>query len=100
CSVCCFPSRRGLGIVETFTLTARGKTMKRLLLVDDDDAILESLQMLLEGTYHLALARHGREALDRLAEQPFDAILLDLMMPVMDGASLVRELQARGIEVP
>ena len=74
--------------------------MKRLLLVDDDDAILESLQMLLEDNYQVSLARHGGEALEKLAEQRFDAILLDLMMPVMDGVTFVHEMQARGIDVP
>ena len=74
--------------------------MKHLLLVDDDDAILESLQLLLEDSYKVSLARHGAEALDRLEREPFDAILLDLMMPVMDGEALVRELKRRGIAVP
>ena len=77
----------------------RGARVKRLLLVDDDDSILESLEDLLADQYAVQLARNGAEALDLIAGQPFDVMLLDLMMPVMSGDSLLRELKSRGIEI-
>jgi CheY-like chemotaxis protein len=40
-------------------------------------------------------AASGREALERLAEQPVDLVLLDLMMPEMDGFAVVEEMRAR-----
>ena len=60
--------------------------MPRVLLVDDDPDILESTQYLIEAEgYQVDTARNGQEALDRLQVQRPDVILLDLMMPVMDG---------------
>lgn len=74
--------------------------MKRILLVDDDPDILESLQMLLEETYEIEVALDGERALAEILSGRFDAVVLDLMMPVLDGAGLVRELRARGVGVP
>jgi CheY-like chemotaxis protein len=66
----------------------------RILLVDDDPDILESTQYLVEAEgYEVDTARNGREALDRLAQRRPDVILLDLMMPVMDGWQFVDELR-------
>ena len=58
----------------------------RILVVEDDPMIREVLGGLLadEG-YDVELARHGGEALERLRENRPDLIVLDLMMPVMDG---------------
>jgi len=67
-----------------------------VLVVDDDPDILEAICDILEVEgYRVARARHGGEALARVdAERPA-LILLDLMMPVMDGLSFARELRAR-----
>jgi|SRR2546422_4096063 len=75
--------------------------MKRVLVVDDDPDILESLSALLDGYYELCLARDGAEALEAL-DGGFapDAIILDLMMPILDGAELMRQLEARGVRIP
>jgi DNA-binding response OmpR family regulator len=74
--------------------------MKRVLLVDDDPDILTSLEMLLEGEYEVSLAADGASALAAMLTQPFDVIVLDLMMPVLDGAGVLRELRARDVRVP
>lgn len=74
--------------------------MKRVLIVDDDPDILTSLDMLLRDTYDVVLAVHGEAAIDAILEQSFDAIVLDLMMPVLDGVGVLRELRARGLHVP
>ena len=75
--------------------------MKRVLLVDDDLDILESLAMLLEGSYEVLLARNGKEALAIVeSTAKIDVMVLDLMMPVLDGAGLMRELEARELRVP
>jgi CheY-like chemotaxis protein len=59
----------------------------RVLIVEDDDAIRESLaEGLRENGLKVAVAEHGREALAILrTEPPPSAIVLDLMLPVMDG---------------
>ena len=74
--------------------------MKRVLLVDDDADILDSLSFVLSDTYDISVARNGARALDLLLQSPFDAVVLDLMMPVLDGAALMRELDSRGVRVP
>jgi CheY-like chemotaxis protein len=57
-----------------------------VLVVDDDPDILDAICDILEGEgYRVARARHGVEALERVEAEPPSIILLDLMMPVMDG---------------
>ncbi len=67
-----------------------------VLVVDDDPDILEAICDILEAEgYRVARARHGEEALSRVdAERP-DVILLDLMMPVMDGVAFSHALRLR-----
>jgi CheY-like chemotaxis protein len=70
-----------------------------VLVVDDDPDILESICEILEGEgYRVARARHGLEALDRMAEERPAVILLDLMMPVMDGVSFAMQLRSLGAD--
>ncbi len=68
--------------------------MKRLLIVDDEAAILEALQdvLSLEG-YEVVTAYNGAEGLRRVHEAQPDLVLLDLMMPVMDGREMLRRLR-------
>lgn len=72
----------------------------RVLLVDDETDLVESLAMALEGEFEVVTARNGAEALEVILRDPPDAIVLDLMMPVMTGEELIDELRARGIAIP
>ena len=77
---------------------ARLRAGERLVLVvDDDPDILQTLGLCLsrEG-YRVLMAANGREALDILDREHPSVILLDLMMPVMDGWQFVAELDHRG----
>ncbi len=57
-----------------------------ILVVEDDDVILQTLEfVLVEEGYTVAVAANGKEALERVEEQPPRLILLDMKMPVMDG---------------
>lgn len=67
--------------------------MKHILIVDDDAEITESLSMLLREKYDVTVASNGFAALDKLKENPYDLILLDLLMPGMDGAGFVQALR-------
>ncbi|MCC7368044.1 MAG: response regulator [Chloroflexi bacterium] len=62
-----------------------------ILVVDDDEAIRTVVSMVLadEG-YRVVMAEHGRAALERLASEQPDLILLDMRMPIMDGWELAR----------
>lgn len=69
---------------------------KSLLVVDDDPDILEALSEILEGEgFDVRRARNGQEALERLEERQAHLVLLDLMMPVMDGWEFAQELRRR-----
>jgi CheY-like chemotaxis protein len=65
----------------------------RILVVDDDAAIRDALQVALEDAgYEVVAAIDGREALARLSPRPA-LLLIDLMMPELDGWELIGELQ-------
>ncbi len=72
-----------------------------VLIVDDDPDIRDSIEELLRSDdLPSASAANGEEALRALASGPVGVILLDLMMPVMDGRQLVEEMRKRRIDVP
>src|ERR1700738_4113386 len=68
-----------------------------VLIVDDDPDILQTLGLCLstEG-YRVLMAANGEEAVEGVKSGGPDVILLDLMMPVMDGWQFVAEMDARG----
>ena len=66
----------------------------KILLVDDDPDILDALTMILESTgYQVVTARDGIEALANLKAERPDLMILDLLMPKMDGFAVCKELQ-------
>ncbi|MBC9822609.1 response regulator [Terrabacter sp. MAHUQ-38] len=69
---------------------------RRVLVVDDDDAIREVVQASLEmvAGWTVAAASSGAEALALATADPPDAIILDVMMPLMDGPTTFAKLQA------
>ena len=68
---------------------------RRILLVDDDTSLLVVLaEQLRDDGYEVATARDGQEALRRLEAGWPDLILLDLMMPRVDGRALARQIKA------
>ena len=75
---------------------------KSVLVVEDDPDIRETVaDVLHEDGYPLATAANGREALDILArgDEPPGLILLDLMMPIMNGWQFLEEVKDRDIPV-
>jgi len=72
--------------------------MKRVLFVDDDPSLLRGLQRMLHPMrreWDVRFAGDGREALNILAESPFDVLVSDMRMPGMDGAQLLDEIIER-----
>jgi len=74
--------------------------MKRVLLVDDDLDVLEALEMVLARSYEVRTAVDGAQALASLEVGEIDVAVIDLMMPGMDGDTLITAMRARGIVVP
>jgi DNA-binding NtrC family response regulator len=67
--------------------------MHTLLIVDDEGGVRESLQAVLKGQYRLLFATNGREALSLLQKEPCALALLDLMLPGMDGLTLLKRIK-------
>lgn len=70
---------------------------KRILVVEDHSITRRGLTNYLMSAYPLVeieQAKNGREALDRVAETRPDVIIMDMVMPRMDGASAAREIKA------
>ena len=67
---------------------------KQVLVTDDDPVVIELTRQLLEDDgWTVRSAANGQEALDALADELPDVMLLDLMMPVMDGFETLRRLR-------
>lgn len=79
---------------EEKTLEAVEATPKKLLVVDDEDRIRRLLRMYLEKEeYEIDEAKDGKTALEMALEEEYDLILLDLMMPEMDGIEVAEKLR-------
>lgn len=73
---------------------------KRVLVVDDDEAIRKLIAAILRRrSFHVDTVANGEEALRKLAEQPYNVMLLDLMMPKVDGYTVIERLREQKIEV-
>jgi len=73
----------------------------RILVVDDERELAEQIrQALAEQRYIAETAHDGEEALDKLFDAPFDLVILDIMLPVRDGLSVLKEMRGAGIKTP
>ena len=72
------------------------------ILIAEDDAELRQLfkHVLIKNGYSVKGVSNGKEALDELENEYYDLIISDIMMPITDGYSLVRQLRESGIETP
>ena len=80
---------------------ARPKQGRRILVVDDEPSIVDAVSMTLryEG-YEVEHATTGRGALAAYQARPFDLIVLDVMLPDLDGLEVTRRLRLRGARTP
>ena len=90
------------GAAETAKMNTRTATSKRILLVDDDDALRQSLgeQLRLHEEFVISEAGTGSDAMDIAKAEYFDAILLDVGLPDMDGRELCRLMRRNGVKSP
>lgn len=71
-----------------------GNKVALILVVDDEYSIAEVLELALTDAGHeVVIATNGRQAVERLKEQRPDLILLDFMMPIMDGADMLKAIR-------
>ncbi len=74
------------------------RRMKRILFVDDEPNLLDGLERMLRhqnGEWEMAFVTNGQEALVLLEARRFDVIVADVLMPEMDGAELLEQVQRR-----
>ena len=68
--------------------------MKKILIADDKSRVVELVKATLEGEdYQVIDASDGREALEKIDKQKPDLVLLDIIMPKMDGFEVLRDLK-------
>ncbi|MBJ6145412.1 response regulator transcription factor [Hymenobacter sp. BT559] len=68
--------------------------MPAILIVDDEPNIVMSLEFLMrKNGYQVGIARNGSEALAAVAQTPYDLVLLDVMMPDVDGYQVCRTIR-------
>jgi DNA-binding NtrC family response regulator len=65
-----------------------------ILIVDDDASILESLEMVLSEAHHVVTCATAEDALERLAQRPFSAVLCDINLPGANGETLLAAVKA------
>lgn len=73
----------------------------RILVVDDETALVRQLQTMLTAERYLVdTAPDGEAALDMLADNPADLVILDIMLPKMDGLAVLRHMRESGMTTP
>jgi len=70
------------------------EAQEKILLIDDDPDVLEAMKVVLESrAYTVVTARDGLEGLEKVRQETPDLIILDLLMPKLDGFGVVRTLK-------
>ena len=73
----------------------------RILLVEDDRSLSRAVSTILQkNNYSVDCVENGQIALDYLEEDIYDAVIMDIMMPVMDGITALKNLRKRGSNIP
>jgi DNA-binding response OmpR family regulator len=69
---------------------------KKILIVDDDELVLIALKELLKAeNYEVQTSSRGAEALKKLDQEDFDLLILDIIMPEMDGFELCKKIREK-----
>lgn len=78
-----------------------GNILMNILIVDDDSALVDHLKEALERKrYRVETAGNGEQALDKVFAINYDLILLDIMLPRLDGLSVLKEIRLAGMDIP
>ncbi len=75
--------------------------MSRILITDDSLLQRKTLSaIVVDAGHEVDTACNGQEALDKIQANPPDCLLLDMLMPVMDGIQVLEGLESQGIQLP
>lgn len=72
---------------------------KMIMVVEDDQAVLDSFEVIFGDDYDLILTRDGHEALNHLKGYTPHLVFVDIHMPLMSGIELLEEMRKRGMDV-
>lgn len=73
----------------------------RILLAEDEKALAKALEkILMKNNYSVDVVHNGKDALDYLDYAEYDVLILDIMMPIMDGITCLNKLRERGNQIP
>lgn len=70
--------------------------MKKVLIVDDDDFVIEYVDGILQDHYEVFTALDGLQGYNKYIEQKPDLVIIDLVMPILDGYELIDKIKATG----
>lgn len=74
---------------------------EKILLVEDEEDLQRAVEAILKfNKYNVVKANNGEEAIEKVKNDSFDIIVIDIMMPVMDGISALKEIRNIGINTP
>ena len=75
--------------------------MSKILIVEDDKPLVDALnKKLIKSGFEIVLAYNGEEGLEKIKTENPDLILLDIVMPVMDGITMLKELRKTDKDTP
>lgn len=75
--------------------------MKKILLAEDEEELARATGTILKlNQYDVTIVNNGKEAINKLKGNNYDVIILDIMMPVMDGISALKEMRKTGVNTP
>lgn len=81
-------------IIAQETDTTESHNGNNILIVEDDEEILSFIKDQLEEEFHVLIARNGEEGLEIVRNNEIDLVISDIMMPVMDGFTMCKEIKA------
>jgi two-component system OmpR family response regulator len=88
-------------IVDTSRAVPPSSSSARILVVDDEPSITDSVAMTLRFQgFDVTTSHSGEDALARVSESPFDLLVLDVMLPDIDGLEVTRRIRGGGLDVP
>jgi two-component system, NtrC family, response regulator AtoC len=73
---------------------------RKVLVVDDEKTVRDSLRLLLKTSFEVIVAENGLEALDLIEHEEPDLVLLDVMMPKLDGVATLQAMRDRNWQIP
>ncbi|MFN4226579.1 MAG: sigma-54-dependent transcriptional regulator [Candidatus Ratteibacteria bacterium] len=74
--------------------------MNKILIIDDEQGVRESLKFALKDKYKIILASNGKEGMSFIEKENIDLIILDIILPDIDGISLLKEIKKNYKDIP